>query len=117
MRETSVSRPLGVSSALGYWGMGVLLCRKRRQLAACGNPPCLSLPGCKQCLGVKRLEVADVIAGAVVTSAVAAVSDDEESKVSEGCGHLSDDDPGYPICGSCGSGMTEFGGRWRYCMP
>lgn len=116
MRETSVSRPLGVSSALGCRGMGGLLCRKRRRLAACGNPPYLSLSGCKQCLGIKRLEVAGVIAGAVVASA-AAVSDDEESKISEGCGHLSDDDPGYPICGSSGSGMTGFGGCWRYCMP
>lgn len=38
MRETSVSRPLGVSLALGRWGMGGLLFRKRGQLAVCGNP-------------------------------------------------------------------------------
>lgn len=55
MRETSVSRSLGVGFALGRWGMGGLLCRKRRQLAARGGPLYLSLSGCKQRLGIKQL--------------------------------------------------------------
>lgn len=56
MRETSVSRPLGVSLALGCCSMGGLLCCSSRQLTACGNPPYLSLPGCKQPIGAEQLE-------------------------------------------------------------
>lgn len=51
MRETSVSRALGVGFALGCWDMRGLLCRKRRQLTACGSPPYLSPPWRKQRLG------------------------------------------------------------------
>lgn len=42
MRETSVSRPFGVSFALGYCSTGGLLRYESRQLTACGNPPYLS---------------------------------------------------------------------------
>ena len=42
MRETSVSRPFGVSFALGCCSTGGLLRYESRQLTACGNPPYLS---------------------------------------------------------------------------
>lgn len=42
MRETSVSRPFGVSFVLGCCSTGGLLRYESRQLTACGNPPYLS---------------------------------------------------------------------------
>lgn len=56
-RETSVSRPLGVSLALGCWDMGGPLCRKPRQLTACGRPPYLSSSERKQRVGTEHLGV------------------------------------------------------------
>lgn len=65
-RATSSARPSGVSLALGCGDMGGPLCRKRRQLTACGRPRNLPPSMRKQPVGTEQLDRSFVYRSAVV---------------------------------------------------